>query len=178
MKKILLALMVALPALAGVSTGSVYKLNNAMGKAAREANLGTIVAEGGDRGSTENGHMPQQMLVGEYDVASLGGHSLAVIELGVSLPDNAIITRSFVDVLTSFTGTGATVSIGSEASTDILNAVAVTGLVADTRVEGVSTGTAATMKKMTAERGIRVDVNTSAVTAGKLKVYLEYVMGE
>lgn len=177
MKKFLLVMLAALPALAGISDGAKYKLNNQMGKAAREANLGTIIAEGGDRGSVANGHQPQQMLVGEYDYDTLGGHSLAVIELGVSLPDNAIITRSFVDVVTALAGVGATVSVGTESSTDILNAVAVTSMGVGL-VEGVSTGTAATMKKMTAERGIRVDVNTSALTAGKFKVYLEYVMGE
>ena len=99
------------------------------------------------------------------------------MELGVSLPDNAIIVYSYLDILTQPVGTGATVSVKTESAGDVLAATSVASLPVGFKV-GVSDHTAANFKKMTAARGVKVKIASSALTAGKFKVYLHYVVSE
>lgn len=182
MKKFLLVLLASAPLLAGISDGAKYKLNNAMGGAANEAQLGTLVAEGGERGSVTNGHQPHQILIGEYDFETMSGSSLVTSELGVSLPDNAIITRSYLDVVTALVGgNGASITVSATKLTENPENIFAGTLISSMSVgikEGVSTGTAATMQKMDGAAGIRLKMNKGVLTAGKLKVYIHYVMGE
>lgn len=177
MKKFLLALLVTVPIFGAISERNKYKLNNAMGQVARQANLGTILDEGGTRGVAKDGHQPKQMLVGTYDFATMGGGSVGTIELGVSLPDNAIVTKSYIDVLTAPAGVGATIAIRTESAADIKAATAIasySGFVA-----GEQTGSGVTaFVKTTAERALGINIANTALTAGKFKVYLEYVVSE
>lgn len=177
MKQIFLVMLLAATSFAAIPAGDVYKLNNYMGQAAKDANLGTVVNEGGERGLARDGHQPKQILVGTYDYSVLGGQSLSVIELGVSLPDNAIITRSYIDVITALVGAGSTIALYTEAANDVKTATAVASWGIGF-LEGQSTGTAASFKKMTAERGLRMEISGNALTAGKFKAYVEYVMSE
>lgn len=177
MKKFLLALLLTVPAFGAISDGAKYKLNNNMGQAAREADLGTVIDEGGQRGLFKEGHQAKNVLIATYDVAVQGGASLVEHETGVSLPDGAIITRSYIDIVTALTGGGTTIAVKTQSDNDIKTATAV-GSWGIGILEGQSTGSAATMLKMTAERGVRVKVANSALTAGKFNVYIEYVMGE
>lgn len=123
------------------------------------------------------------LLVGEYDFARDGG-AIGTISLkdindtnkALSLPSGAIVTKSYTDVQTACTtsASGTVALTTGETAADIMAATAaasVTGILA-----GVSVGTAATMKKMTAARTPSVVIATGAITAGKFRVYLEYVI--
>jgi len=107
--------------------------------------------------------------------------------VGAVLPDNAVITRSWVDVTTTFAGNGddtSTIAITSgEAANDIVSAVAIKdgGNPWDAGIhEGVSTGTAANMKKLTAAHQPQVVVaiaaTDTALVAGSMAIFIEYVV--
>lgn len=101
--------------------------------------------------------------------------------LGVYIPVNATIVRSWYEVLTAFTSAGGntgTVALSVEAANDIKTATAVSDATLGTTgiKAGVSDGTTANMKKTTAERQLTATVATQALTAGKLRVFVEYVV--
>src|SRR5688572_9982316 len=60
--------------------------------------------------------------------ANTGERTIAAHGLGVYLPDNAIITRAWVDVVTTFTSAGAdagTIALHAQAANDIVAAIAI-----------------------------------------------------
>ena len=93
------------------------------------------------------------------------------------LPDNAIITKVWIDVLTAPTSGGAaTVALKSQSAADLLAATAIasiTGILA-----GVPDDAVANMIKLTADRTVKATVAVAALTAGKFNVYIEYVLGD
>lgn len=127
---------------------------------------------------------------------------IAAYGLGVYLPPKAIIQRAWVDVITTFTTAGAdagTIAIHAQAADDIVAAVAVSaaGDVWDAGIHGSKLGFpnlgadaahdsalevaalfAGVMLKTTAERELTVTVAGQALTAGKMVVFVEYVMSE
>ncbi len=120
-----------------------------------------------------------------YDFAVDGGE-IGSIGLGVSLPDNAIVTRSWYEVLTTFTSStdAATVAI-SIPTDDVAGIVAATAISAEGNIwdagkhEGIQLGTAASMsEKTTAARELTLTIGTEALTAGKLILYCDYVVSE
>ena|SRR3990167_4426246 len=177
MKKLLLLLITA-QAFGGISADKKYKLNHYLGQVAEEVALGTLVAEGGTNDLAIDGHQSQHLVVGTYDFAVNAGAStsLQTHHLGVSIPDNAVITRAFLDVVTAPVGQGANIRIGTENNNDILASTAITSITG--QVNGTPDNTAANMKKMTAVRGLVLGILNTTLTAGKIKVYVEYVMSE
>ena len=114
-----------------------------------------------------------------YDVAvNLG--TVAAHGLGVSLPANAIIVRSWFYVVTQFVDAGSgTVAISCEDANNIKTATDITGSAAGAIVEGESTGAASAFKaSIAAACEITATVATAAQTAGKLIVFVEYVVAE
>lgn len=107
-----------------------------------------------------------------YDFAVHGG-AIGDIPLELTLPDNAIITGGFVDVLTAPLSAGsATVALKIQSAGDLIAATAkasFTGLLAI-----VPVNTAATAIKLTEERTLTVTVATAALTAGKFNIFLTY----
>ena len=122
--------------------------------------------------------------------------------LGVYIPDNAIITKVWYDVVTTFTTASAdagTLAITIQSAGDAVAAIAVSdasnvwdagihasligfpNLGADSAHDSaleVAALFAGTMLKMTAEREITVAVATQALTAGKMVIYVEYTLGD
>ena len=116
-----------------------------------------------------------------YDFAVDGG-AISAIDLGVTLPDNAIILDGMVDVITTLTTAGAdagTIALHANAADDIVTAIAVSdgtnpwdeGLRAIKQL-----GTSTTVTKLTAARAITATIAGQAVTAGKFVVFLRYVL--
>lgn len=112
-----------------------------------------------------------------YDVANDGGTSGNTYDLGVDLPAGAVITRSYMKVITQFTGTGTTALMCEDAG-NIKAAVSFVGTAANTFIEGESTGAASAF-----QRDIAADCDISAViaggsalTAGKLLGWVQYVV--
>lgn len=122
------------------------------------------------------------LATGLYDFAADGG-AVSSIDLkdpndltkAVTIPDNAIITSVFIDILTACASSGGTgtIAIDSEGAGDLLAAVdadTLNGIVA-----GIPVGTAATSVKMTAERTLQITIATEDLTAGKVAVHVEYL---
>lgn len=107
---------------------------------------------------------------------SVGAHSL-----GVTMPAHSIITHSFFYTKTSVVSTNndGTIAFSCTSANDILSAADIDSSsgVAGQIGAGVSVGTAATMKigdGCTVTATVAVD----AFTAGKIDLYLEYVVTE
>lgn len=121
---------------------------------------------------------------------------IATYGLGVYIPTKAVITKAWVDVITTFTTAGAdagTIAIQVQAANDVVAAIAVSaaGDVWDAGIHGSILGTpalsgnaataiesaalnAASMLKTTAERELSVVVGGQALTAGKMAIFVEY----
>ncbi len=125
------------------------------------------------------------LAIAEFDPSATAGlRTIAKHGLGVYLPDNAIITRTWYENLTTFTSAtdAATIALGADtdAEAGIKAAVAISnganawdaGI-----VEGIQTGVASNfMTKLTAQRELCATVAVEALTAGKLRMYCEYVV--
>lgn len=129
---------------------------------------------------------------GELKVGSYG--------LGVYLPDNAIITNCFYDVITTFTTAGTdagTLSLDANTAGDLKAAIAVSNasnvydaglhacLPGNYALDGnaltaiaMAAAEASSFIKLTAERELTVRLATQDFTAGKMIIYLEYVVSE
>jgi len=122
----------------------------------------------------------KKMAKATYDFAVNGG-AISAISLGVTLPDNAVITRCWVDVITTLTSAtdAATIALHAEAANDLVSALAISngGNIWDAGLhEGIPVDTAATNKKLTAARALTATIAVEAVTAGKFIVVVEYVV--
>jgi hypothetical protein len=124
------------------------------------------------------------VLTAVYDFAALGGavgDILLIDDAGnpAVLPDDAVVVRSYVEAITALDSAGdtATAALKLQAAGDILAATAQADLGAGVFVEGLQDGYAGTFLKLTAERQLKLTVGTEALTAGKLRVYLEWVQG-
>ncbi|MCK5613919.1 hypothetical protein KAR91_69295, partial [Candidatus Pacearchaeota archaeon] len=122
-----------------------------------------------------------------YDFAIDGGTHNTDYGLGMSLPDNAIITRSWYEVLTTFESSTDAAAIAITIPTDdVAGIVASTAISAGGNVwdagnhEAIQDGTAAAFaEKTTAEREVTFSIaSTENITAGKATFFIEYVVTE
>lgn len=127
-------------------------------------------------------HKSKNLLCAVYDYSKLGG---AVGDISLVddygdpavLPDNAVVDKVIIDVLTAPTSGGAaTVALKSEAAGDLLAATAIAGITGI--IDGVPNGAAANAKKMSADRRVTATVAVAALTAGKFRVMIEYSQSE
>jgi hypothetical protein len=135
--------------------------------------------------ATADGLLVKRTVRATYDFAAEGG-AVSTIGLGVTLPDNAIITRSWYEVITTLTSSGdnATIAIGLPTD-DVGGIVAAIAIDApgdpwDIGLhETIQTGMVSNFTtKTTAAREISIDIAVEAVTAGKFIVFCEYVVTE
>lgn len=94
------------------------------------------------------------------------------------LPSGAIVRDCLISVETSLNGlSGATIALGTgQAGNDLKAALAFgsyTGLVAC-----IPVGTAATAIKLTADRTPTVTIGTSTISAGKMSIWVDYVLNK
>ena len=114
-----------------------------------------------------------------YDVATdlgtVGAHAL-----GVTLPAKSIITRSWFYTDTQFVDAGSgTVALHCEDANNIKTATDITGNAVGSIVEGESTGAASAFKaSIGAACEITATVATASQTAGKLTLFVEYVVAD
>lgn len=109
---------------------------------------------------------------------------IAAYDLGVTIPINAIVMGGFVVVHTLFTSAGGnagTIAISIQSANDIISAAAVSGapyssIGRKAIVPKVNTPESTSIE-LTAARAMTATVATQALTAGKLTVFLFYVVG-
>lgn len=131
------------------------------------------------------------------DSAGVSNKTIAAHGLGVYIPDKAVVTRFWYDVVTTFTSAtdAGTIAYKAQSANDLLSAIAISdatnvhdaGIHAglpgypslgadaahDTQPE-VAALFAATFIKMTAERELTATVAVEALTAGKAVLFVEY----
>ncbi len=122
-----------------------------------------------------------------YDFDEHGG-AQGVIGLGVTLPDNAIVTRAWYEVLTTLqSGGGGAATVSIDIPTDdvagIVAAIAIsdgTNPWAAGLHDAIQTGTLANFaEKCTAARQISITVaGGQDLTAGKFILFAEYVVSD
>lgn len=126
----------------------------------------------------------QRVLIAKakYDFAVQGGAIGTVNLVGedgkaVVLPNKAVVVDCLIDVLTQgATSASGTLALGTgQAGNDLKAATAAASYTG--RVACVPVGSAATVIKLTADRTMTATIATGALTAGKLWVYVYYILG-
>jgi hypothetical protein len=117
--------------------------------------------------------------------ANSGQRTIGAHGLGVTIPDNAIIVGGFYETLTTLTSAtdAATLALHVQSANDIKSAIAISnganpwdaglGAIIPKANTPESTGI-----KLTAAREITATVAVEALTAGKVTVFIYYVVGD
>lgn len=108
---------------------------------------------------------------------AVGAHTL-----GVTVPANAVIRQVWFFTKTSLVSTGnnGTIAFSCNAANDLFSAADIDASsgVAGQIGAGVEVGTAATMLKVTTACNLTATVAVNAFTAGKIDLFVEYVIAE
>lgn len=129
-----------------------------------------------------DGHYLKQLVKATYDFSKVGGSSTVSggYDLGVPIPASAIITRSFIYSITKPT-TSASGVLGFYCSNSTLPeflgyTAAASFPSAGAVAEGIQTGTATNMSVISSKCDVHAKINTGPLTAGKVVLYVEYVV--
>jgi hypothetical protein len=151
----------------------------------------SVVEEGNLSDYTADALHANRIARATFDFAVDGGVHNVDYDMGVDLPDNAVVTRAWYEVITTFQSGGTDAAIlGIGIPTDDAQ-----GLVAFTSIssdvgdvwdagyhEAIQTGTVATFStKTTAARAVTFSISSTAagdITAGALVVFLEYALSD
>lgn len=122
----------------------------------------------------------QKLAIAEYNFAKDGGAVGDITLRGNPLPKGALIVNAFIFVETAVTSGGsATIALKTEGTDDILAATAKTSFTLSASVQGVpDLATVADYKLMTASRNVTMSIAVAALTAGKFRVFMHYVMAK
>lgn len=132
-----------------------------------------------------DGLHPHRIARATYDFAEHGG-AIGQIGLGVTLPDNAIVTRAWYEVLTTLTSAADTATISIDIPTDDVAGIVAAIAIGDVsnpwdigRREAIQTGTVANFsEKTSAARELSITIAVQAVTAGRFILFAEYVVSD
>jgi hypothetical protein len=125
----------------------------------------------------------KQTAVFEYDFQKQGGPVATFFLNGPTLPNNAVISDCWIDVITVPLGSGAgtaAIALGFESTTDIQTSANFDGAPYNAQglvdLAGPEPGTESGYIKTTTERGLRMTVATAVLTAGRFFVTVEYTV--
>lgn len=147
-----------------------------------------------------NGAVLREIVSAVYDVSGGDDGTVGSHGLGVYIPDNAVVTNVWVDVSTTFTDgadDSATIALTLQSAGDIRAAVAISaaGNIWDAGLSGTLIGNwaldgnaltqinmaaarSATWIKTTAQRELTVTVADDDLDAGKLRIFVEYIISD
>jgi hypothetical protein len=159
-----------------------------------------IINRAGVTRTKRTGTTVRELAVATFDPsANTAQRTEAAHGLGVFIPINAVITKAWYDVVTTFTSANdsATIALSVNSANDIVTAIAISDASnvwdagrRDTKVDNpaisgesasalvTAAARAATWIKTTAVRELTATVATQALTAGKLNLYVEYVISD
>lgn len=169
-------------ALETVGSGSTAAIKVATVDGGRAATVDGVAPAGSSDGLGVRG-----IARATFDPSAVSGHrTQAAHGLGVTIPDNAVIVGGFVDVITTFAdgaSDNATIAISVEGANDIVSAIAISngGNPWDAGLHAIvpkANTPESTGIKLTAAREITATVGVHALTAGKLVVFLDYVLSD
>jgi hypothetical protein len=121
---------------------------------------------------------------GVFDFAVSGGavSQISILDTdgnAIVIPSGAIITNVIVHVITAVTTSASgTLGLTANSASDLCGDTAAGTLTLNALVAGVPVGTAATSVRMTADRTLKAEIKTGALTAGKVAFYVNYMLGE
>lgn len=108
--------------------------------------------------------------------------AVSLLGNNVKIPDTAIITRTYYKVYTTFTSTttdNATIALSLNGANDIVTATAIktAGDIWDAAgvIAGAQDNAVGNMLVLTADRELLMTIGTDTLTAGKLKLFVEYI---
>lgn len=177
MKRLLVAIALFVPSLALAETPKAVRdiLNNSGLSPLQAAQLGTEVVDGAVKVMRSN-----------YDFSVQGGSSAANSPIFLKAPDGssamipnkAIIKSVYFDTITALVdvSTGVRLAFGANTDVDLKAATAsgsFTGIIA-----GIPVDTAATAVKMTADRAMKLTVTGGNISAGKINMFVTYLVSE
>lgn len=169
MKKFLFALLMAGSAF-GVNPASTiptsdfaFSVNRWMGPTAYNQSLGTRVFRAHTVG------------YGTLDFSKQSGAN-GDVTVGLLLPAKAILRRVFFDVVTAVSPVGTSIAFNLLTSEDIKAATAAASW--SGQVTGIQDGTTTHMLKTTSATNVVATLSGSTATAGKIRVFADYVVSE
>lgn len=120
-----------------------------------------------------------QCVACEFDFDKQGG-AVGTYNLGVRIPNGAVVVNAFGTCLTAFTSANstATIAVQTNAANDIFTAAAVSGAPWSTTGQKLAIpdlATVADYKTMTAEREVKLLIAVEAITAGKANFFIFFV---
>lgn len=170
-----------------MGTGAAVATDDLITAAKMNSKLETVEAATLETGASSgaDGLNQKKIARATYDFDDDGG-AVSTITLGTTLPNNALVTRSFYEVLTTLESSGDDATIALNITSDdvagILAAIAITDGTDPWDAgnhEGIQTGTAANFAtKTTAARLLSMTIAVEAVTAGKFILWCEYVVSD
>ena len=116
--------------------------------------------------------------IATYDFAVNGG-AISAIDLGITIPNNAVVLDGMIDVITTATSAtdAGTMAIHLQSANDIVSAAAISASGWDAGLTAIiPLGTAASAIKLTAARAVTATIAVEAFTAGKFHVIIRYVV--
>lgn len=154
--------------------------NEVFSTARAEEVIKALTENGAKIADSAAGRLIQKVARVVYDYNEHGG-AIGDIDLGVSLPAKAIVTRAYYDVITTLTSAtdAATIALKLASANDVKSAVAISngsnhwdaGL-----HDAIQSGAASAMLKLSAEKSLIMSIAVEAVTAGKMVIFLEYAV--
>lgn len=171
----LIALLAPSLVFGNITSSNEYLLDR-LNSAAYKAQLGNLV------------NRTKNLLVAKYSYAVQGGTTNSAIRLlrdlskptsYATLPDNAVLTNVWVDVLTKPTTLGSgSVNLQAMVPQDLLATVTAANF-PGVYAQGIPAGTTTTFVKMSNESTVKLNISgTNGLSAGKLNVYIEYVLSD
>lgn len=139
--------------------------------AAIDAAEATAEATAAAAALASQGVTAQGVLVADYDFAVHAG-AVGTIDLGVTLPDNAIVVNVKSDVVTPFTSGGAATIAIKAVAADLIAATAY----GDASLTDIDDHAVANVKT-SAVSAINFVIATADLTAGKARFSIEWVQG-
>jgi hypothetical protein len=115
------------------------------------------------------------VIVDTYDFSVSGGAVGDITLASSAIPAGAVITRVFHEELTNVTSGGSatvTLKAGATALTDAVAIATFSG------VKSEALASSATAIKVSAASDLKITIATAALTAGKVRFYVEYMISQ
>lgn len=129
-------------------------------------------------------HKTKNSVRGVYDFSVSGGavSQINILDTDgnpVVIPSGAIVTNVIAHAVAAVTTSASgTLGLTMNSASDVCGDTAAGTLTLNALVAGVPVGTAATAVRATADRTVKAEIKTGALTAGKVAFYIEYMLGE
>ena len=126
-----------------------------------------------------DGHQVQQQVVATYDYSKLGGASTVPIDLGQSLPKNAIITQVGAWTLIPPNSLGGSTTLGFYCQNlgNLFSTLTLASAYSTvSAMAGIENATIANWSTVTAKCDVMAKIGVGTLNAGKITLFIEYVV--